>query len=214
MGPATLEAADKVWRQVTGEKPYVRPREYGFSIEGIIPDGGILSMQKNEDGSYGNRVIGQIELQGVVLVSKPSYANVATAVYKALGELPPGNADRIRKGFEETFTEQLESQEARDNYYRRYFQMQNALEEQIEQIMRRGDGRERQRLEILFSEFGPAMTNLILQHEGAFQQADAEAGEVKLEKDQAAKLVEEIVFKTNTIVRNIQTRLGGQNGKH
>lgn len=169
MGAMTLERADKVFLQVSGLPPYKKPKEYGFSIEGVIPDGSILSQKKMEDGTVKNRVINHVDLQGVVLVSKPSYANVAASVYKALGELQPAAGMKLHKDFQSNFRTQLQNEEMRDSFYRQQYSMNDALMDSIEKIMLISDGRASERLQILFEEYSPAMIELILQHEEAFQ---------------------------------------------
>ena len=171
MGQVTLERADKVFRQVSGLPPYSRPKEYGFSIEGLIPDGSIISSRKTSDGVK-NRVIDYVELQGVVLVSKPSYANVASSIYKALGELSPSAGNKLHKDFQSNFQTQLQNEEMRDSFYRQQYAMNDSLMDQIEKIMLINDGRNSKRLNILFEEYSPAMIDLILQHEGAFQRVE------------------------------------------
>lgn len=39
---ASLEIADKLWKQLNGLSPYRKPRKKGFSIEGYIPDEGLV----------------------------------------------------------------------------------------------------------------------------------------------------------------------------
>lgn len=172
MGAVTLERADKVFRQVSGLHPYPKPKEYGFSIEGLIPDGAIISSRKTSAGVK-NRVIDHVDLQGVVLVSKPSYANVATSIYKALGELSPSAGNKLHKDFQSNFQTQLQNDEMRDSFYRQQYAMNDSLMTSIEKIMLIDDGRNSERLNILFEEYSPAMIELILQHEGAFQRVVA-----------------------------------------
>ena len=86
MGGVTLEKADKLWQQVNGFPPYNHPIQKGFSIEGEIPDGGIVSMD-----TTGKRVIDDVLLDGVVVVPRPAYKDsIASAVYKALSTTVSG----------------------------------------------------------------------------------------------------------------------------
>ena len=64
---------------------------------------------------------------------------------------------------------QLQNEEMRDSFYRQQYSMNDALMDSIEKIMLISDGRASERLQILFEEYSPAMIELILQHEGAFQ---------------------------------------------
>lgn len=202
IGDRTLEAADKVFRQVSGLPPYTKPKEYGFSIEALIPDGGIVSMRKTRDGVK-NRVIDLIDLQGVVLVAKPSYANVASAIYKALGELAPSAEKNLHKDFQSSFLETLHNEEIRDSFYRQQYAMNDVLMDSIEKIMQVNDGRASERLRILFEEYSPAMIDLILQHEGAFQR-DPANNAYELEN---ARAVESMADKLRKISSLLEKRL-------
>lgn len=204
VGQTFKEQADKVWKQVLGLPPYNRPRQYGFSIEALIPEGGIVQQTVANDGRM-KRVIDDIELEGVVLVTKPSYANVATAIYKALGELHPDYVGKLHKQFENNFLQQMQDEETRDSFYRRYYAMNDALMDSVERIMGKDDGRREERLSILFSEFTPAMIQHILQHEGAFQRDKAQAAD-ELEKDRG---LEELMSKMSVLQTLIQKRMGG-----
>src|SRR5690242_12360893 len=101
IGPVKQEVVDTVWAQANGLPPYTKPRGFGFSIEGDIPDGGILYMDE-----AGRRVIDDVRLTGVVLVRNPAYrTSVAHAVMKALG-LP--TSQEIRKALTGSLAENLE----------------------------------------------------------------------------------------------------------
>lgn len=63
LGDNTIQKADKLWRQVNGLAPYPHPLQKGFSVEGYIPDDGIVEM--SEDG---RRVMDNVVLDGVVVV--------------------------------------------------------------------------------------------------------------------------------------------------
>lgn len=81
---ASLEIADKLWKQLNGLPPYRKPRRKGFSIEGYVPDENGLVDKKEKFG-----VIDDIVLEGVVVVPEPAYQDsVIHSVYKALGETP------------------------------------------------------------------------------------------------------------------------------
>ena len=92
VGQNKLEVIDTIWKQLNGIAPYSKPLQKGFSIEGFIPDAGVQMSQT------GKRVIDNVELDGVVLVPRPAYQDsVANAVYKALGELPPWQVNKVQK---------------------------------------------------------------------------------------------------------------------
>jgi hypothetical protein len=75
--------ADIAWQQATGTGRYTKAKQFGFSIEGYIPDGAV-------DMSDGGHVIQKVDLDpGVALVSKPAYqTSVAGAIAKAFGSRP------------------------------------------------------------------------------------------------------------------------------
>jgi hypothetical protein len=156
VGANTLETADKIWRQVNGLPPYKKPKQKGFSIEGFIPDGGILAMSTD-----GKRLINEVVLDGCVLVPRPAYrTSVAQALYKALDEVPPWN---IEKAVENTFKKIISTDEIQNSYYRKRFQFQDALEEQIENVMGNDGMPDKQGvLEKLFEEYSEAMIDLIM----------------------------------------------------
>lgn len=70
--------ADKVWKQANGLPPYEHARQFGFSIEGLIPEDGVIS-------NGNTREITKVDLDpGVSLVTKPAYtSSIANAIAKA-----------------------------------------------------------------------------------------------------------------------------------
>lgn len=154
MGPGTLEKADKVWRQACGLPPYSKPKMRGFSIEGDIPEGGIKSVDAS-----GRRVMDDVKLDGVVLVERPAYqASMAYAVYKALGELPPWT---VRKNLKSSLESKANAASAREEYFQKYYQLQDALDSEIKRIVA-GQVDVRALLEELFGEYSALCIDLIL----------------------------------------------------
>jgi hypothetical protein len=165
----TVGRADKLWKQITGKPPYNKPAQKGFSIEGTVPEESILEKDVLPDGSYANRVIDKVLLDGVVVVNRPAYEDsVATAIYKCLGELVPEAAVRIRKGYHDSLFQEFSDKEAKDNYYQKFFRLNNTLEEKISDIMSRDDTRNRERLEILLDEYKSIIVNLVMQNQSVF----------------------------------------------
>ena len=165
VGANTMETTDKMWRQLNGLPPYTTPKQKGFSIEGYIPENGILSMSQD-----GKRVIDQVILDGAVVVPRPAYrTSVAQAVYKALDEMAPWN---IEKAIGNTFRNLIATEEIQNSYYRKRFQFQDRLEEQIETIMVT-DGMidKKEILEKLFNEYSEAMIELVLQSTPIFDKS-------------------------------------------
>lgn len=170
VGSIKLEKAETIWKQMKGLPPYNKPRQKGFSIEGIIPDEALL--YSGEEIKKG--VLDNVELEGVILVPRPAYKDsISTAIYKALGETSPERTDSLQSAMREN----IELDEIQDKYYRLKWQYQDALEEIIEKIMRKKNTNKREELEIIFEEYKEMFINLILQSERIF------AGEQDSEED-------------------------------
>jgi len=156
VGANKLEAIDTIWKQMNGLPPYKRKRQKGFSIEGIIPDESVIT---DTYGGFDRSVIDDVLLDGVVLVPRPAYKDsIATAVYKALGEVTPFRRESIQT----TIRENVQLQDLEDNYYKYKWQYLDALEQNIESIMTKNNNNKREELCILFDEYKDLMTNLIL----------------------------------------------------
>lgn len=167
VGPVKMEVVDTVWAQVNGLPPYTTPRGFGYSIEGDIPDGGILSMD-----DAGRRVIDDVKLTGVVLVRSPAYrTSVAHAVMKAL-ELP--TAQEIRKALQGdsagALGEAAKQKEAERDFFDQKYQLSDALEDMVISIMRSPDPDKQDRLRDIFAQYGDLMVELILQHPDVYQE--------------------------------------------
>ena len=170
MGAHTLEAADKVWRQINGLPPYTTPQERGFSIEGDIPDGGLKFVDKS-----GRRVMDDIVLDGVWLVRRPSYrSSVAHAVAKAIGAPIPGV---VRKSLKNSLEQAMKDSEARSAYFDAQYRLQDALDKEMREIVCGGDPDREEQLSALFSEYGKMMTDLVLDHEFVFTEGESAAGD-------------------------------------
>lgn len=162
VGPMTLERADKLWRQSNGMPPYTKPRQKGFSVEGYIPENGIVQMSND-----GKRVIDSVELDGVVVVPRPAYKDsIAHAVFKALGETPPWVQ---RNSLSAKLREKVEFDEVRESYYRQKSLVFDNLDESIVEIMGDENQDKAERLKILFEEFESLMIDLILKSPVVFQ---------------------------------------------
>jgi hypothetical protein len=161
MGPVTLEKADKLWRQVNGLPPYTRPKQKGFSIEGDIPEDGILSMDES-----GKRMIDDVVLMGTVVVPRPAYQDsVAQAVYKALGLESPY---KIRKMLSKGLAETIDQKKVENEYFNKRMEISDTLDEIVKGVMTDNTGNEKERLEQLFDEYKGLIIPLILQSKGLF----------------------------------------------
>ena len=168
------QRADKVWRQINGFEPYKKPIQKGFSIEGNIPEGGLVSAQKDESGNMTNRVIDEILLDGVVLVPRPAYASVATACYKALGEMTPRHVDKVEKVAQGVFKSIFEGQQMNDQYYKMRWEINDALDKAVEKTMKGSRPEKEQELHIVFKEYANAIIPLVLKSASLFQDKDDE----------------------------------------
>lgn len=187
VGPVKLEKIDTLWKQANGFPPYKRKKQMGFSIEGIIPENGITMSAK------GQTVLDDIDLDGVVLVTRPAYQDsVANAVYKALNELPPWRGAKTQKSIQSKLMEKLNDREIRDKYYSKKWDLSEALEQTIEEIMRDKQDMKAERLSIVFDEYKTAMVNLIMESQSLFHEeqlndvvmhsVDAEKSKAKIYK--------------------------------
>lgn len=186
---ASVEKANKLWKQVNGLPPYKKPQQRGFSIEGIIPEpDGIIKVD-----STGKRVINKIILDGVVVVPRPAYTDsVAHAVYKALGENPPW---KVRKGLKETLDAKLQDAQDRSDYYEKKYLTQDALWTQVELIMRSESSDKESELKVLFDEFSSLMIGLIIEYQSAFNEEANNGLAVMRDKKFLQEIRKEILLK-------------------
>jgi len=166
IGPVKLERADDLWKQTKGLPPYKKAKQKGFSIEGEIPDNGILTM----DGT-GKRVMNAVQLDGVVVVPRPAYKDsVATSVYKALGIVPPEVAEKIHKDLSQRLHEKLDQAEMSNSFYQKKYMIEDELDQAIHELVSNDrHGTSKEKLQILYQEYSDLMVNLILQNEGIFK---------------------------------------------
>lgn len=164
-GSKTLEKANKLWKQINGIPPYKKPKQYGYSIEGFIPDGGIVQMSDS-----GKRVIDNVELDGVLITPRPAYVqSVIQAVYKALDELPPKKVEVYKAQLQNTFSELLRAEQRETNFYTQKYKFDELFQTIIEEIMSRGD-QTQDRLNLAFNEYKEVMIKLLLEHQDLFRQ--------------------------------------------
>jgi hypothetical protein len=167
---ASRERARKEFNQLAGNPPYPFPKQKGFSIEGYIPPEGIISAEKDEQGNVSRRVIDDVLLDGVILCPRPAYkASVASAVYKTLGEMNPFKSDKVRKAVQSELTTALNDKELTDQYFRRKWDINDALDKTIDGIMKKPDQDKEQQLEIVFDEFKQIMIDLLMKSESLFK---------------------------------------------
>lgn len=175
---ASIQTANKLWRQVNGLPPYSYKKEKGFSIEGYIPDNGILEVTKE-----GGRVIDKVYLDGVIVTPRPAYQDsIASAVYKALGEQPPWEDKGTIQG---RLKNQLAEEEMRDSYYRKRYQIDDALNDLIRECMVSESSLEEKRakLEGVFEEYKSIMIDLLVKSENLFQENEVSSASSMMAKD-------------------------------
>ncbi len=228
VGETTIERCNKLWKQVNGLPPYVdkdgtaKPIAKGFSIEGYIPDGGILEMSET-----GQRVIDEVLLDGVVVTPRPSYkTSIVAAIYKALDELSPPKKIHVANNIRTKFLNNVEDEKKRESYYSKRYKLEDALNESVEEIMQNGN-QVRDRLDVLFDEYKSMMIQLITEHESVFVDSLESESVMKNDSidiakmqrirvlknitDQLQGLVEVKKSKTNTVKKSNRSK---QNGKH
>ncbi len=162
VGAATVETVNKLWKQVNGLSPYTQPRQKGFSVEGTIPEGGLIAYKEDAAGNVAERVIDDVLLDGVIVVPRPAYQDsIAHAVYKALSVQPEWVTKKV---VEKAFND---NDEYASYYYGRY-QLEDSLYKAIDSIMTDKSPEKYQRMDLVFSVFKSNMMNLIKGHEVEF----------------------------------------------
>lgn len=159
-----LATIDTIWKQANGLPPYKHPVQKGFSIEGNIPDGGLISYDEDNFGNVSRRVMNAVDLQGVVLVPRPAYEDsIAHAVYKALGEHGPWAVNKVvEKAFDE----------CRNNlssYHTGRYKLEDALYKSIESIMSSTNADKERALEYAFAVHKEQMMNLVKKDKDSFE---------------------------------------------
>lgn len=163
---ACLDTIEKLWKQINGLPPYKTPLQKGFSIEGYIPDNGILSQD-----AEGRRVINKIVLDGAVVVPRPAYqSSIANSIMKTLGENSPWVQEKIQKSAQTTFKSQIATEELQDNYFKYNYKYQDKLEDLVQKVMTEPSIRDKKDgLSKVFKEYTEAMIELILQSTSMFE---------------------------------------------
>jgi hypothetical protein len=175
VGPIKLEKIETLWRQSNGIAPYPKPIQKGFSIEGYIPEDGILSAEKDSLGNLSHRIINKVLLDGVILVPRPAYKDsIAHSVYKALGELAPWKVDKIKKSIQTTLSSVIEDKTKSNEYFRKRWEIGDALDKIIEDIMTGRETDKKSQLEMAFEEYKNLMTGLLLSSSELFTNDDDE----------------------------------------
>lgn len=175
IGPVKKEIVDTLWKQLNGFPPYTKPKQKGFSIEGIIPDSAVGYNTMNKG------IIDDVSLDGVVLVPRPAYLDsMATAITKALGGTTVYRANSIQ----ETLREKVQQQEINEQYYKLKWDYQDALEQIVESIMKKNNNNKQEELEIALDEYKRLMIELVMNSSEIFageQEGEEFTGEPVIE---------------------------------
>jgi len=166
VGQTTLDTSNKLWNQMNGLPPYKHKKQKGFSIEGIVPDNGILKMEDD-----GRRVVNDVVLDGCVVVPRPAYqTSIAHSLYKALDEKPPW---QIEKMYNSILRKSIEDDTIAQGYYKKVYVLNDTLEEQVEKIMIDPTIEDKEKLlESLFEEYKTIMISTIIAHPTMFEVID------------------------------------------
>lgn len=187
IGPYKAEKIDTLWKQLNGLPPYSKPRQKGFSVEGIIPDENIL--MNNFDGVE-RGVLDDVLLDGVVLVPRPAYKDsIATAIYKAFGETTPERQESLRI----SLVQNIEQEKIENAFYKNKWDYQDALESTIEKIMKKPNNNKLEELNLIFDEYKNLMIELVMKSASVF------AGEQIPEEDE--------MIEDNTVLESDNTKL-------
>lgn len=196
------QEADKVWRQAMGIEPYTRPREFGFSIEGYIPDDAITIMEKDSAGIAIRREISHVELDpGVSLVPKPAYtSSIATAVRKAL------------KTQKSNLAEMIAVHDQEKDYFTRKWEIDDAFRELVDLVCasEKSDDEKMQSLTEAFDSYRDMILPVLLTRPGIEERESAVAsgGMVASVKD-AGKIIKSLMaIKGESMEPDVKTILG------
>lgn len=201
IGAVKLEKINDIWKQINGLPPYQKPRQKGFSIEGIIPDkNGVIY------NSMGNKVINEVMLDGVCLVPRPAYKeSIANAVYKALGELPVWTKQEIKKSMDNKLEKLLISKDTQNQYYSKKMDIEEALDESVKEIMSDNKPQKDQRLDVLFDEFKQIMIKIIIDSSSVFQNEEIEPEAKAINKDERlVKLIKAFNDNNQKIIKQLR----------
>lgn len=208
IGPNKLENIETLWRQINGLPPYKKATQKGFSIEGYIPDNGIIEMTET-----GQRTIGKVNLDGAIVTSRPAYTDsVLTAVYKALDVLPPAKIFAESENIRGTFMNLIHDEEMQQSFYSKKYKLDDALHELIEKIMVRGT-QVQDRLNLLFDEYKQMMIQLLIEHRNMFKPDDLSNPE-RIPVDVAKMQRERVLCRIHDLLKIFKSMVDGRKKIH
>lgn len=189
IGSVKQEKINNIWKQLIGAKPYKKPKQKGFSVEGYVPEDGILELSTN-----GKRVLNNVELDGVVLVPRPAYkSSITNVVYKALDEFPYWQGDKVTKNIQGKLQEIISKNLNKNAYHEDKYNLEWAIEEELEIIMKDMRPYKKERLEIIFDEFKNKMVELVIKSKTIFTSENNDS------KDRTKQVFKELLSNYNQL---------------
>lgn len=209
MPQATVERGDVLFKQLRGLSPYKRPIQKGFSVEGKVLESDILEKTIEQDGSWTNRVIDNMTLDGVVVVTRPAYTDsCVTAVHKCLNELTPIAEQILHTNIKNQLVQKIQDNNNTQNFYQKYFELNSVFEEKIFDIMKVKDKRSEARLNILLEEYTDVMKNLILQNAETFRPVSKSDIKGQNQPEKGQQLMKQLVSTMRLFSTSIAKRIG------
>jgi hypothetical protein len=202
LGEEIVKSNDKLWRKMNGLPPYTKRRQKGFSIEGYVPENKIIAM----DEKGGRRVIDDVLLDGVVLVPRPAYNSITEAVCKCLGELTPKIEEKVKKSFNSKLSELINQKEISNQYFNKKYDIEQALEDAIKEIMSDKFENKGERLIIIFDEYKSMMIGLIINSSSLFPSEDSEDDTVIERSEKIKQLLTKAEFNCNSLLEKIRRK--------
>lgn len=198
VGTATVDKSNKLWKQMNGLPPYTKPKQKGFSVEGFIPDHGIVQMSET-----GERIIDDVLLDGVVVVPRPAYQDsVAHAIYKALGEYSPW---QVKSDITNSLRKELDRYSQEDAYFHGRYILDDILHDKVNSIMTKSEyADKRNALNIVFKEYSDLMSDLVLKSEDIWDKRSSILDNLPIDsKTKKHKVFKELVLEVDKLYKSI-----------
>jgi len=192
-----IEANGSLWNQIHGFPPYTKKRQKGFSIEGYSTIGDIASYKTDNSGNMIERIINDMNLVGIIICARPAYtSSIISGVYKSLGIIPSGQIESIKQSIHNRLEKKINIEKSKETFYDKKWGLNDALEEEIQKIMKSKTDSKNEELEILFTEYKNIYKVMLAEAKSLFpsERADIAAGR-------------EANFRTVSIVKNINSQL-------
>jgi dsDNA-binding SOS-regulon protein len=193
-----IKINNTLWNQIHGLPPYTKKRQKGFSIEGYSTIGDLASYKTDAAGNMIERVINDMNLVGIIICGRPAYtSSIISGVYKSLGMLAPGQQTKIKKTIHDKLSKKIELGKIENNLYEKKWRLRDALDDEIQKIMKSKSDSRNEELEILLTEHKNIYKQILIASEPFF-----------LRKEKGADAGRETNFRTVSIVKDINSLLG------